>query len=458
MLSKHTKNENFDHLVKNTVISWRDIPRAAILGIKKYGWMVFFYKVKDYIRIIVRKRTGIYLFDSIKKQKMTVSQLIWHRFTNLQSLKRVNVHRDEYRINIVTDSLMKSSLFGGVATALILVTLFSRKYNIPLRIITRETKNNPKDYENFLNLMQLKKPDKVEFYSDHDRNLPNNHYKLETSDKDIFVATSWWSAEAIKSVNLRKNYFYILQEIEKFFYPNGDEQYLCENVLHDQEIKFIINSKLLYDYYLLNKYDNIVNQGIYFEPAFPKHIYYPGKNTFGSKTKYKLLFYARPKNPRNLFYTGLKILDNAFQSGIINKAEWEIYFAGSDIPQITFSNGARPVILGQLDWSEYSNFLKEVDLGFCLMYTPHPSYPPLDIAASGGVVLTNKYANKQQLDYSQNIICEDLETSAMLDGFERAVNLAKNSQKRQQNFASNKIERDWGKTSEGILEFMDNNK
>lgn len=439
-------------------INIKDMPRLAFSKIKKYGFRVFIYKLINYINNIVDNKNTKLITGNKSCNKSTVSQLLNNRFINLQPIHFVRVNRNEFRFNIVTDSIKKQSLFGGVATSLILATLFSNKYKIPLRIITRETENNSDDYEKFLDFMHISKPEKVEFFSDYDRNNGKNNFKLETSDKDIFLSTSWWSTEVIKAINLRKKSFYIIQEVEKFFYPNGDDQYMCENILHDKNINFVVNSKLLFDYYSINNYKNITTQGIYFEPAFPKHIYSPGENTFKEKTKYKLFFYARPNNPRNLFYTGIKILDKAICEGIINMDEWEIYFAGSNIPELIFSNGMKPIMLGHMEWQEYSNFLKEIDLGFCLMYTPHPSYPPLDIVSSGGVVLSNTYLNKQSLGYSKNIICENLDEESMLNGFEKAVSLVKDISLRKNNYNDNYIERNWLNSFEKILEFINKTK
>jgi len=107
-----------------------------------------------------------------------------------------------------------------------------------------------------------------------------------------------------------------------------------------------------------------------------------------------------------------------------------------------------------MPWSKYLEFIKDVDLGLSLMYSPHPSYPPLDIAACGGVVLTNKYANKQELSYSKNIICVDLDLDSLIQGFERAVALAKNKNLRHQNYLENTLHIDWNTALEHTLNFM----
>ncbi len=398
------------------------------------------------------------LVGDASQNRIFVRKLIYSRFTDLQPIKYIKIKRDSFRFNMVTDSLKKKSLFGGVATSLILSTLYASRYNIPLRIITRTTYNNPADYFEFLAFFKINKPNKVEFYSDYDRNFLNNNYKLEVSDHDIFLSTSWWTSEAVKTVNLRNKFFYILQEDETSFYPKGDDHLLCQNILSEQHINYIINSKLLYDYYGNCGFENIVRNGMYFEPAFPEHIYSPGNKSFSKKLKYSLFFYSRPHNSRNLFYSGLNFLDQALLTGIVDKNEWDIYLAGADVPSIIFSNGITPAILGHMDWREYSLFLKTVDLGFCLMYSPHPSYPPLDIASSGGVVVTNKYLNKQSLAYSDNIICRDLNMKSILEGFEQGVELIKGIQIRRENYLNNNIYRKWEDSLEAVIEFIDSRK
>src|SRR5699024_9234737 len=47
-----------------------------------------------------------------------------------------------------------------------------------------------------------------------------------------------------------------------------------------------------------------------------------------------------------------------------------------------------------MDYAGYAAFLGETDLLLSLMLSPHTSYPPLEMAASGGHVLTNTFGGK----------------------------------------------------------------
>lgn len=365
----------------------------------------------------------------------------------INPIKTIIVNEHVKRLNLVTDTIEASSLLGGVATALIVATKFALKYDYELRIITRTATINPLNYKKIIEMNGIEQPRKVTYYSD----FQNKDFKLELSPDDVFFATSWWSAEAIIKTSLKNRFFYIIQEVETFFYPHGVEHYLCSRVMKNNNIDFIINSHYLYDYFK-NYEPNIVRNGVYFEPAFSKTMYYPG--IFEPKTKYKLFFYARPNNPRNMYSYGIYLLDLAFKRGIINPEEWEVYFAGQKTNNITLASNVKVHCLGQLSWKEYTEFLRSVDLTLSLMYTPHPSYPPYDAACSGGVVVTNKCFNKVSMPECKNIIVADLCEEDFLRGIAEGEKLAKNMEQRKANYEATRIKRDWDEALPNVLTFM----
>lgn len=140
--------------------------------------------------------------------------------------------------------------------------------------------------------------------------------------------------------------------------------------------------------------------------------------------------------------------------GIINLEKWDIYFVGKDLPEnISFSNGYRPKTVIDLNYTEYAEFMRSIDLGFSLMYTPHPSYPPLDLAACGAAVVTNQYASKKDLScYSENILCVDSSIDGLLEGIRKGVELATDFEKRKTNYDNHKISRDWRKSFDEIIQ------
>ncbi|NLB90806.1 MAG: hypothetical protein GX786_06275, partial [Clostridiales bacterium] len=353
----------------------------------------------------------------------------------------------------VTDSIGPESLLGGVATALIVATLYAKKYDYRLRIITRNAVANPKDYQDIMTMNDIVPVNDVEFYSDFERKKDGQFdTKLEVHEKDVFFATSWWSATAIRKTFPRVRFFYILQEVETFFYPHGDSHLLCNEILADANIRFIVNSQYLWEYFSKNN-PKVTANGTWFEPAFSKKLYYPKE--FIRKEKYRLFFYGRPNNPRNLYYFGLQMIHQAIESGILDPSQWEMVMAGGEGPSIEFTKGIQIKNLGMLTWDQYGELLRNTDLALSLMYTPHPSYPPFDAAVSGSVVLSNQCLNKTDFPYCENVILSDVTEEKFLASFREAVSLAKDHKKREKNWQEASISTNWKQTLEAAVKWME---
>lgn len=387
-----------------------------------------------------------------------VSDILNEKYYIARPLMSIKEEIDSIRFNFVTDDISKKSLFGGVATALILATLLCEKNDWTLRIITRYFECNLNDYYEFAKMQGLKYPKHIECYSDCEASKNNEiNYKLGVSKNDVFFATSWWSAKSILDSNVCKRLIYIIQEEETFFYPYGDDRYECSQILNHENIDYIVNSKLLYNYFKNHNYSVLCDHAMYFEPAFSKHLYHAKEDTFDMKKgeKRKLFFYGRPLNPRNLYFFGLKCLDEALKRGIIDTDLWDIYLAGADIDTIEFSTGYRPKLNGTMGWKEYAEFARTVDLAFCLMYTPHPSYPPFDMLTSGAVVVSNEFENKNKLNYSQNMLLQKLELEDMVDTIKKGIELAEDTQTRKSNYENNNILTDWEESFREIIPILE---
>jgi len=76
---------------------------------------------------------------------------------------------------------------------------------------------------------------------------------------------------------------------------------------------------------------------------------------------------------------------------------------GQDHPDIDLGNGRTLHSIGKLDLSSYSRLLRASAIGISLMISPHPSYPPLEMAYLGLLVLTNTFAGKDLATWHTNI-------------------------------------------------------
>ena len=355
------------------------------------------------------------------------------------------------RVNLVTDSINASSLFGGVSTSIIFCALLAKRLNCQLRVITRTEKAASHNFSEVLKNNKVAYKDNVEFmYVD----LFSTSIDIDVSSDDLFVATSWWTAHScLESIEANK-IIYLLQEDERMFYPYGDDHLRCSSVLSNPDIKFVVNTELLFEHFVSQGFQNIAQNGQWFEPSFSSYGSIAALDQH-SPAKKKLFFYARPNNYRNLFYLGLKTLDAAVARGILNPEVWEIYFVGQDLSTADLPKAFKPTIIEGLNWAEYVSFIGSVDVGLSLMYTPHPSYPPLDLAASGAIAVTNQHGIKQDLSrYSNNIICKRADVESLLQGIEEAIILSDSEHLRLENYKNNKLLKDWEKSFECVLEVL----
>lgn len=382
----------------------------------------------------------------------STTHLVQARFSGTTPLKTYYLNNPTcIRINLITDSINSGSLFGGVGTALIFSALLANKLNAQLRIITRTERAQPENVDLILSLygIALKQEITFKFAAFYDPN-----YEIDYSDSDSFITTSWWTTAATLPSIPKKQITYLLQEDERMFYPFGDDRLKCESILKTNDINFLVNTKILYEYLVSDGLENIAIQGKWFEPAFPDSLFHPRNKA--SNAKKKFFFYARPNNPRNLFYFGIEIIQQALIENIIDLNTWDIYLVGKDIPNITFFDDYIPRKCENMNWQEYAQLAGEIDLGLSLMYTPHPSYPPLDLVASGAVVVTNQFIGKTNLgSYSNNLICSPLEKSELILALKQGVAISNDIETRGENYKNNNLQTSWENTfSEIINQFI----
>ena len=60
--------------------------------------------------------------------------------------------------------------------------------------------------------------------------------------------------------------------------------------------------------------------------------------------------------------------------------------------------------VGKLSLEEYAKKMEEAYMGISLMISPHPSYPPLEMATFGVKTITNNYENKDLSKFNKNIV------------------------------------------------------
>jgi hypothetical protein len=384
-----------------------------------------------------RRRGSKIAPSTVERQWLAVT--LAERFPNLRPLPVYASASAPKRISMVTDSINSGSLFGGVGTALIFATLLARRMDRPLRIITRLEPPTPANCRTVLEANGIPWQGDVDFVFSS-RDTPDGRL-VDVATGDLFVTTSWWTTWATRASVDPRNIVHLIQEDERRFYPEGDESIRCAEILDDSRITCVVNSKTLHDS-LFPGPGAHAREATWFEPAFPAFLT-PREAPVPGKRKF--IFYARPKNFRNLYYRGLEAIAGAIECGHLEPARWDFFFLGRDLQPVSLPGGVRPALVQNLGWHDYQRLLRSMDLGLSLMASPHPSYPPLDLAAAGAAVVTNTYGSeKQSLDhYSHNIITCDPSLPSLINGIGQGVALAEDAERRAANHRAGQFLTDW---------------
>jgi Methyltransferase domain len=357
----------------------------------------------------------------------------------------------EPTLTIVTDGVDASRLFGGVGTSLVVGALAAREMNARLRLVTRNVAPDPATLGEILQAHKIRFDGPTDFV-----HMPQGDDRpLAIGSKDTLLTTSWWSTRAVLASVDPRQVLYLLQEDERMFYPNSDVRLLCSETISRLDLRTIVNTRLLFDH-LADGQDplpGLRERGFWFDPAFPairrsmRPAVQEGKKNF--------LFYARPNHPRNLYWRGLDVIDTVIRDGVLSSSEWNIHFIGEDLPDMQLPGGVRPKVWGKLPWAKYADLLSEMDLGLSLMDTPHPSYPPLDLAAAGAIVVTNTHGPKLSLEkWSHNIICAPPSVAELSDALRRGAVLADDIAHRAANVAADHIPRDWDAQLRPVMDWF----
>lgn len=228
---------------------------------------------------------------------------------------------------------------------------------------------------------------------------------IEVSRRDRFVATTWWTAHiAAHATRLldAERFAYLVQEYEPLTVPMGSWAALAE-----QSYRFahfgLFSSQLLRDYFRIHRagvYAEGVDAGERLSASFQNAITRvepPAIGELAARRTRRLLVYARPEAhaARNLFELGVLALSRAVESGAFRDG-WELHGIGTvEGPRrVSLADGLELSLLPRRDQAAYADTLRSHDVGLALMYTPHPSLVPLEMAAAGMLAVTNSFENK----------------------------------------------------------------
>lgn len=331
----------------------------------------------------------------------------WYRIPLMATMKtHAEFPLDERpRLNIILPHYNDHGVFAGIITATTVGAKVALRHpDVDLRFIMADDVGKMDALRRDLrSTLGAEAADSVQMTSVEMYDRSNSSLSIHKNDH--FMATAWWTCFQARDILGARPFLYLVQDFECGFYPWSD---WYSNCLATYGMDFIpvFNTSILRDFFLtrglISKAQ--IDRGTYFEPAVSKSLYSVPRRQKKPGEKRRVFFYGREGIARNLFPIGIAAMADAIEHGVFDPNEWEFVSAGQSHQPIHLAKGAVLRSVGKMSLTEYAKFLSETEIGLSLMLSPHPSYPPLEIAAAGALCVTNTFENKDLSALSPNII------------------------------------------------------
>lgn len=322
------------------------------------------------------------------------------------------------RLTLLLPTAKPEKIYGGISSAVrCAAKLIERAPDVDLRVVIT---SDPVDRRSLTALSDLlSRPCTLVQPSEDVRGVSvvplaeRSHVPLAVRERDVFLATAWWTADlGFRIIDQRNRIFstpakqvYLIQDFECGFYPWSPKHSLAEATYgRPEDTIALINSEELANF-MMKRYNF---QDSYVLPyALNEKI----SSLLRPRKREKILLaYGRPSVERNCFAIVVEAIRlwQAMNPG--ENAGFRVIFAGEDFDRSLISEIENASVVGKLSIEDYAALLNRAALGLSLMVSPHPSYPPLEMASAGIQTVTNSHANKDLSRRASNIISVDMIT------------------------------------------------
>lgn len=263
--------------------------------------------------------------------------------------------------------------------------------------------------------------------------------------RDRFLTYSCWDAwygKAYAAATDEPKFFSLVQEYEPIFHAYGSFHATMDAAFRLPQYP-IFNSAALRDYFAGRRLGIFANgqtpqQDVdyaVFEHV-PTKLPLQSVESMSTRSDKWALIYARPESHamRNLFEIEVLALQKACEAGIFDDS-WNFLGLGAlaDHRPLELGGGHTLELKAKLPEDDYRRFIQKLDIGLSLMYAPHPSVVPFEFAATGAVVITNRFEGRDDdwfADISRNIVPCDPSIDGVVDALAEAVSRQSRYQER----------------------------
>ncbi len=251
---------------------------------------------------------------------------------------------------------------------------------------------------------------------------------------DSLIATTWWTAHiAARTLQslARSRFLYLIQEYEPYTFVMGSLAALAK-ATYDLPHVALFSTELLRDFFAARRYGVFAagesrgrQDSVAFENAITR-VSPPSAEEMAARGQRKLLFYARPEAhaARNMFELGALALTQAVLGGVFGP-RWSFHGIGAveDTEDVRLASANLQMVTRRAQ-TDYAEYLTGFDVGLALMFTPHPSLVPLEMASAGMVTVTNTFETKTREAMeaiSGNLLAAEPSPDGIVAGLQQAV-------------------------------------
>ncbi len=277
------------------------------------------------------------------------------------------------------------------------------------------------------------------YYGVTDRTLELHYGTKRMHCAHATIATSWETAYIVRNFDNTVSKFYFVQDFEPYFFPLGSRYAFAENTY-----RFGFRGITAGDWLKNKLHDEYGMETASCGFSYDRSIYSLKKKKDDKK---RVFYYARPFTERRSFEIGLLVLNELHK----RMPEVEIVAAGSPLSEyhVPF-----PVTdLGTVPLLELSELYAQCDLCLVLSHT-NLSLLPLEIMASGSVVVCNRGANCEWLVSDENSVLTDLEPNDIVDKMEYYLKNPQELEKKRKAGAEFAAQTSWEKEAGKVAEFI----
>ena len=340
----------------------------------------------------------------------------------LHNYELIEDRRPGPRLTLVIPTISPAMAFGGIVTGIDIFLELGKRTGAELRLLLD-------DFEREVDISVLEKCARnAGLHADCIEIVPRaaEAPRVDVRATDVFYSFNWWTTLNIRALlreqqrvfgGAPKPHLYAIQEYEPNFDPFSSTHMMARLAYEPKwPCWAMFNSTELYDFFCAQ--GHYVERAFVFEPKLSNSL----RPLLDSRTPAKarrILIYGRPTVPRNCYPS----IEKGLRRWALRYPEfsnWEVVSAGVPHAPMTFGAGRRMISLGKLPLEEYGSMLMTTAIGLSLMASPHPSYPPLEMAHFGLRTITNRYANKDLTTSHPNIVSiDDVDPDTIADALAR---------------------------------------